>query len=272
MAFRMPRGMALVNVLLGGWSALVLLFLYLPIFVVIAYSFNESRTGVEFPSLTLKWYRELFLVDRYELLRPLKNSLIIAAIVTAVSSVLGTVGAWLLYQYRYKFDQMLATLILTPMIVPEVIMGVSFLLLFKNLYIEDGFTRTTIAHITFCFPYVLIAVQARLSGLDPSLMEAAMDLGAPPVKAFFKVIVPYLLPAIISGALMSFTLSMDEVVVTWFTYDDDSRTLPVRVFEMARLGYRAELNVISALMVFATVILIVVAQWLTLARADRKIR
>jgi len=270
MALRMPQGMRLVNWLLGGWSIVVLLFLYLPIVVLIVYSFNASPRGIGFPGVTLEWYRALIQEDELELLVPLRNSLIIAVIVTFVSSLMGTIGAWLLYQYRYRFERSLSTLILTPMIVPEVIMGISFLLLFSNLGVDNGWVRTIIAHITFCFPFVLVAVQARLSGLDPSLMEAAMDLGARPHVAFIKVIVPYLLPAIVSGALMSFTLSMDEVVVTWFTYDDSSQTLPVKLFGIAsRRGYRPELNVVSTLLILFTVVMVILTHWIGRATATK---
>jgi len=251
-----------MTALTGWWTVVVLLFLYLPILVLIVYSFNASEKDVKFTGLTTKWYVELFRNDTQKLIEPLKNSLIIATITTAVASVLGTSGAWLLHQYKFRLERALGTLLLVPMIVPEVIMGVSFLIFFKNIGLGDGFIRTTIAHITFCFPFVMVAVQARLSGLDPSLMEAAQDLGAPPARAFMKVIVPYLLPAIISGALMSFTLSMDELVVSWFTYDADSRTLPIRVYELARRGPKPELNVISAIFVAGTIVLVVVSQML----------
>lgn len=252
--------MKLVNALLGGWTALVLLFLYIPIVVLIVFSFNESDTSTRWSGFTFDTYRKLFADDKHKLLGPTWNSLIIASITTVVATVLGTVGAWLLHQYTYRFRGMLRVLIYTPMIVPEVIMGVSFLVFFKSVGIEHGMTRVTLAHITFCFPFVLVAVQARLAGLDPSLQEAALDLGATPFKAFILVIVPYLLPAIISGALMSFTLSMDEMVVTWFTKDFESVTLPVRVYELARKGPLTDLNVISALFVAGTIVLVVLLE------------
>jgi spermidine/putrescine transport system permease protein len=257
---RLPTGMKLVNTLLGGWTALMLLFLYLPILVLIAYSFNRADVGTRWTGFTLHWYRELFEKDDLDLLTPMRNSLIIAAIVTVASTILGTVGAWLMHQYTYRFAPALRVLIYTPMIVPEVIMGISFLIFFKSIGIDNGMTRVILAHITFCFPFVLVAVQARLVGLDPAMQEAAMDLGATPLKAFLLVIVPYLMPAIIAGALMSFTLSMDELVVTWFTYDFNSATLPVRVFELARKGPKTDLNVISAIFIFGTILLVVLLE------------
>jgi spermidine/putrescine transport system permease protein len=249
--------MRLVNALLGGWTVLMLLFLYLPIVVLVAYSFNQNDVGTRWTGFTFHWYRELFEHDELDLIPPMWNSLIVAVIVTVVSTTLGTTGAWLMHQYTYRFASALRALIYTPMIVPEIIMGVSFLIFFKSVGIEHGMTRVILAHITFCFPFVLVAVQARLAGLDPALQEAALDLGATPLKAFLLVIVPYLLPAIVAGALMSFTLSMDELVVTWFTYDVNSTTLPVRVFELARKGPKTDLNVISAVFILGTVVLVV---------------
>jgi spermidine/putrescine transport system permease protein len=140
-------------------------------------------------------------------------------------------------------------------------MGVSLLVFFKLAGVGNGMTRVILAHVTFCVPFVMVAVRARLAGLDPSLEEAAIDLGATPLKAFLLVIVPYLMPAIIAGALLSFTLSMDEFVVTWFTYDAASRTLPVRVYEVVtKFGLKPELNAASAVFIVVTVVLIVIAE------------
>lgn len=257
---RPPSGMKGVNLLLGAWTVLVLAFLWLPIVVLIVYSFNDAQHGIAWKGFTLKWYEQLVRVDRWRLLGPLRNSLVVAAVTTVASTVLGTLGAWLMHRYRYRFARSIDALVLTPMIVPEVIMGVSLLIFFKAAGVTDGMTRIILAHITFCFPFVLVAVRARLAGIDPSLEEAAIDLGATPARAFILVIVPYLLPAIIAGALLAFTLSMDELVVTWFTYDAASRTLPIRVFELARVGLKPELNAMSALFIAFTVVLVVAAE------------
>jgi len=146
------------------------------------------------------------------------------------------------------------------MIIPEIIMGISLLVFFKTVDVELGFTTVIISHVTFCFPFVLIAVQARLAGLDPSLEEAAMDLGATPLKAFRLVMVPYLLPAIVSGALMSFTLSLDELIVTYFTRGPRSETLPIKVFGMAKVGLNPMLNTISTVFIVLTALLVIVAE------------
>jgi spermidine/putrescine transport system permease protein len=151
------------------------------------------------------------------------------------------------------------------MIIPEIIMGISLLIFFKTVDLDLGFATVIIAHVTFCFPFVLIAVQARLAGLDPSLEEAAMDLGATPLKAFFHVMVPYLLPAIVSGALMAFTLSMDEMIVTYFTRGPTSETLPIKVYGMAKVGLNPILNTISTVFILGTALLVLCAEWLKAA-------
>jgi spermidine/putrescine transport system permease protein len=268
--------MRLVNLLLGSWTAIVLLFLYAPIVLLIVYSFNRSRLNVTWQGFTLDWYRELW--HHRPLIDALINSLVIAAVTTAASVVLGTGGAWLTHRYRFPLMRSLQTLILVPMVIPEIIMGVSLLILFSiastygNQLLERmgvtsgplglGFTTVVIAHVTFCFPFVLVAVESRLAGLDPALEEAAMDLGATPARAFVSVILPYLMPAIVSGALMAFTLSLDELIVTWFVKSPSSETLPVRIFGMAKVGLNPMLNAISAILVAGTIVLVLLAEWI----------
>lgn len=279
MRLRTPSGIKLVNLLLGGWSGVVFAFLYLPILLLIVYSFNDSKLSVVWEGFTFKWYRQLWdelaahMSDerRSPLIESLNNSVIIASIATVLSVALGTAGAWLLYRYRFPALRSITTLIFVPMIIPEIIMGISLLIFFKTIDFELGFATVVISHVTFCFPFVLIAVQARLAGLDPSLEEAAMDLGATPMKAFFLVMVPYLLPAIVSGALMSFTLSMDELIVTYFTRGPKSETLPIKVFGMAKVGLNPLLNTISTVFIVVTAMLVVVAESLKgTANADAK--
>ena len=190
------------------------------------------------------------------LVHSLYNSLIVAVVTTVLSVALGTGGAWLLYRYRFPAVRLVQTLVFIPMIIPEVIMGVSLLILFVVIHLELGFTTIIISHITFCFPFVMVAVQARLSGLDPALEEAAMDLGAPPRSAFRKVLVPYLMPAIVSGALMSFTLSLDELIVTYFTASAGTRTLPLEIFGRVKKGLDPTLNAISTVFILSTVVLV----------------
>jgi len=273
MRYRPLSGIKLTDMVLKSWTIVILIFLYLPILLLVIYSFNNSKLNIVWEGFTFKWYQQLWgeivahLGDerRSPLVESLNNSLIIAGFTTIFSVILGTAGAWLLYRFRYPALRSISTLIFLPMIIPEIIMGISLLIFFKTVDLDLGFATVIIAHVTFCFPFVLIAVQARLAGLDPSLEEAAMDLGATPLKAFFHVMVPYLLPAIVSGALMAFTLSMDEMIVTYFTRGPTSETLPIKVYGMAKVGLNPILNTISTVFILGTALLVLCAEWLKAA-------
>lgn len=243
---------------LGVWSVLVFAFLYLPVLVLVVYSFNTSRLNILWEGFTLKWYGQVW--SHAPLMAALKNSLIVATVTTAFSVVLGTLGAWALHRYRFRGARAVQTLVGIPLMMPEIIMGVSLLVLFTTVAVPLGFTTVIVAHVTFCFPFVLIAVRARLVGLDPALEEAALDLGATPLRAFWLVIVPCLRPAIVAGALMAFTLSMDEVIVTYFTTSPASTTLPLRIFGMAKVGLNPMLNALSALFIVATVAIVLFSE------------
>ncbi len=265
-----------VNRLCGWWTMLVLVFLYLPLALLVAYSFNSSRLNVVWEGFTVRWYREMLANE--PLIHALKNSVLIAGITTILSVLIGTTGACLLHRYRYRFRRLWEALVFVPIAVPEVIMGIGLLILFTavapsiNGLLDSvfgaatdarfalGFITTIIAHVTFCFPLVLITVQARLADLDPALDEAALDLGATPLVAFWRVIVPCIMPAIISGALMAFTLSMDEVLVTYFVCGPESKTLPLEIYDNVRKGLNPMLNAISAVFVIVTAVLVFAAE------------
>ena len=246
------------RVLFGTWTAGVFAFLYIPILLLVVYSFNDSKLNLQWVGFTTKWYG--LLLQNEVLIRAFQNSLIVACVTTVLSVVIGTSAAWLLYRYRFPAQQTLGLLIFIPMVMPEVLMGVSLLVLFVNLGLPLGYTTLIIAHTTFCFPFVLVGVQARLQGIDPALEEAALDLGATPLKAFWLVIVPYLMPAIIAGALMAFTLSFDEYIVTVCTSGADSQTLPLKVYGMVRVGLNPQLNALSTLFIGATALLVIASQ------------
>jgi spermidine/putrescine transport system permease protein len=236
----------------------ILLFFYLPIAVLVLFSFNQSRLNIVWTGFTLDWYTSLW--HDTVLVRALQNSLIVAVFTTVISLVLGTAGAWLLHRYRYRAASVLETLAFLPMIVPEVILGVSLLILFVTIGVQLGYTTIVISHVTFCFPFVMASVQARLAGLDPALEEAALDLGATPLQAFTKVLVPYLMPAIVSGGLMSFTLSLDELIVTYFTASAGTRTLPLEIFGRVKKGLDPSLNAISTVFIVVTVLALLITE------------
>jgi spermidine/putrescine transport system permease protein len=257
----LPQGPAVQRAFFGTWTVGVFVFLYIPILLLVVYSFNDSKLNLTWVGFTTKWYGALF--QNEVLLRAFKNSLIVAGATTALSVFLGTTAAWLLYRYRFPAQQLIGLLIFIPMVMPEVLMGTSLLVLFVTLGIPLGYGTLIAAHTTFCFPFVLVGVQARLQGLDPSLEEAAQDLGATPLKAFWLVIVPYLMPAIVAGALMAFTLSFDEYIVTVFTSGAESQTLPLKVYGMVRVGLNPQLNALSTLFIGITALLVIGSQIFT---------
>ena len=248
---RFPSGVRTRDFFLGAWTVAVLVFFYVPIGVLVAYSFNSSRLNVVWESFTLSWYERVW--ENGPLLAAARNSLVIASVTTVLSVVLGTLGAWLLHRYRFRGARGIQTLAAVPMVMPEILMGISLLIFFATAGLPLGFSSVIIGHVTFSFPFVLVAVQARLRGLDPALEEAALDLGATPAQAFWLVIVPSLRPAIVAGGLMAFTLSWDELVVTFFTASAASATLPIRVFGMAKVGLNPMLNALSTLFVIVTI-------------------
>ena len=257
----LPQGPAVQRAFFGGWTVAVFAFLYLPIALLVVYSFNDSKLNLYWAGFTTKWYGMLF--GNEVLLRAFQNSLIVATTTTALSVVIGTSAAWLLYRYRFPAQQTLGLLIFIPMVMPEVLMGVSLLVLFVSLGIPLGYTTLIIAHTTFCFPFVLVGVQARLQGIDPSLEEAAMDLGARPWGVFFQITLPLAAPGIAAGWLLAFTLSLDDLVVTIFTSGADSQTLPLKVYGMVRVGLNPQLNALSTLFIAATAVLVIASQVFT---------
>src|SRR5262249_5583945 len=228
-------------------------------------SFNTPRLNIVWEGFTLQWYSALW--RDAVLVQTLDNSLIVATVATIVSVVLGTAGAWLLYRHRFPAARLVMTLVFIPMIIPEVIMGVSLLILFVTLGLELGYATIVISHVTFCFPFVLVAVQAGLAGLDPALEEAALDLGATPAVAFRRVLIPYLMPAIFSGALMALTLSLDELIVTYFVASAGTRTLPLEIFGRIKKGLDPTLNAISTVFILFTVFLVVTTELLKRSNA-----
>lgn len=256
----LPSGITLLNWFLRSWTALVFFFLYAPIAVLVVFSFNSSRMNIVWEGFTFQWYQRM--LDNTPLIRAAKNSLVIASATTLLSVVIGTAGAWLLHRYRFRLSKAIQTLVAIPMVMPEILLGISLLILFVTMGLKLGLATVIIGHVTFSFPFVMVAVQARLQGLDPALEEAALDLGATPLKAFWLVIVPSLRPAIIAGGLMAFTLSLDELIVTYFTGSAASETLPIHVYGLARKGLNPMLNALSAIFILATIAFVLFSEYL----------
>ncbi|MGS0741941.1 ABC transporter permease [Glaciimonas sp. GG7] len=229
-------------------------FLYLPLIIVMVYSFNDSTLNAEWVGFTLDWYRKLLHHD--EMLSAAGNSLLIALIASAVATVLGTMAGFAMHRYKLK---LLPLLVLTPIAIPEILIGVSLLIFFVMLNITLGLVSITLAHIAFCIGFVAIVVRSRLSGMDESLTEAARDCGATPLQAFRLVTLPLIMPGVLAGALMAFTLSIDDFVITFFTAGANASTLPLQIYSMIKIAVTPEVNAVSTLLMGLTLFLIIVA-------------
>lgn len=226
-------------------------FLYLPLLIVVVYSFNDSRLNAEWVGFTLDWYDKL--LHNEEMLTAAGNSLIIATISAVVATLLGTLAGMAMHKYRLK---LLPGLVMAPIAMPDILMGVSLLLFFIIINMSLGLLSIMLAHITFCIGFVALSVQARMSGIDESLTEAARDLGASPWLSFRLITLPLLAPGIIAGALMAFTLSIDDFVITFFVSGVGSSTLPLQIYSMVKIAVTPEVNAISTLLMLLTLVLI----------------
>lgn len=235
------------------------LFLYVPLIIVVAYSFNDSRLNAEWVRFTLKWYEELFVNEK--LLIAAGNSLIIAIFASLASTTLGTLAGVALHRYKLR---LLSFLVFTPIAIPELLMGVSLVIFFVLMnqligILELGLMTILLSHTAFCIGFVAIVVRARMQGMDSSLVEAARDLGATPLQAFRLVTLPIIMPGIIAGALMAFTLSIDDFVITFFTAGVGSSTLPLEIYSMIKIAVTPEVNAVSSLLMLLTLALIIIA-------------
>jgi spermidine/putrescine transport system permease protein len=229
-------------------------FLYIPLVIVIVYSFNNSRLNAEWVGFTLDWYDKLFHDEA--MISAAGNSLIIGLVASLVSTVLGTMAGVAMYRYKTR---VLPILVLTPIAIPEILMGVSLLIFFVLLNFTLGLASVALAHITFCIGFVAIVVRARLAGMDESLTEAARDCGATPWNAFRYVTLPLIMPGVIAGALMAFTLSIDDFVITFFTAGAGTVTLPLAIYSMIKIAVTPEVNAVSTLLMLLTLALIIIA-------------
>jgi spermidine/putrescine transport system permease protein len=239
------------------WAAAlaVYAFLYLPLTIVVVYSFNDSRLNAEWVGFTWHWY-EVLLHDE-EMLLAAGNSLFIAFVSSLVATLLGTMAGIAMHRYRLKS---LTFMVLTPVAMPEILLGVSLLLFFiQVLNLTLGMLSIILAHITFSIGFVAVIVRARLAGMDENLFEAARDLGASPWETFRYVTFPLILPAVIAGALMAFTLSIDDFVITFFTAGVGVQTLPLRIYSMIKIAVTPEVNAVSTLLMLLTLTMIVLA-------------
>lgn len=242
----------------------VYFFLHLPVLVLVAFSFNDSRFSVDWRGFTLEWYQRL--LQRPDILRGLRASLIVASVATVISAVLGTLLALAIARHRFRGRRALAGFLYVPIVTPEIVVGISLLLLFALLKLPLGLTTIIIAHVAFCISFVVIVVLARLQGMDQNLEEAAMSLGADEITTFRRVTIPQLWPGILAGALLAFTISFDDFVITSFVAGPGSSTLPIVVYGMVRKNVEPSINAISTIILVVTAILIYSVDRLVRAR------
>jgi len=238
------------------WASALLAyaFLYVPLFIVVVYSFNDSRLNAEWVGFTLDWYRKLFADS--DMIAAAGNSLLIGVTASVASTVLGTMAGVAMHRYKLR---LLPILVLAPIAIPEILTGVSLLIFFVLLNFTLGLVSVALSHIAFCIGFVAIVVRARLAGMDETLTEAARDCGASPANAFRYVTLPLIMPGVIAGALMAFTLSIDDFVITFFTAGAGTVTLPLQIYSMIKISVTPEVNAVSTLLMLLTLLLIVAA-------------
>lgn len=243
------------------YTAVIFVFLFAPMAVLLVFSFNEAKSLSVFSGFSLKWYRELFHDENT--LEAVKNTLILACAATAVSTVMGTAAAVGLQKLRKKwFRAVLHTVTNIPMINPDIITGISMMLVFVfagrflGASTSLNFWTMLIAHVTFCLPYVIFQVLPKLQQMEKDLVEAAMDLGCTPLRAFFKVTLPEILPGIITGGIMAFTLSLDDFVISYFTSGNDFQTLPIRIYGMTKKTVTPKMYALATIIFFVTLALL----------------
>ena len=242
----------------GILTWIVLLFLYLPIILLVVNSFNASRSGGRWTGFSLKWYEKLF--EARDIWRALSNTLLVAFVATIVSTILGTTAALALHKYKGRIQNSHYFLVYTPLVVPEILLGISLLLFFVALKVQLSITTVIIAHITFCLSYVTMAVLACLQNFDSSILEASYDLGADTWTTTRKVMIPVISPGIISGALLAFTLSLDDFVISFFVAGPGSTTLPIHIYSMIRRGSLPLINALSTILLAVTFVFILIGQ------------
>jgi len=237
-----------------------LLFLYAPIAVLIVFSFNASKLSARWQGFSLQWYAKLFSDEA--ILASTVNSLIVAAVSTIFATLLGVLTAWTLERRAFRGQAAFESLLLMPIVIPEIMMGVAMLLFFVMIGLPLSLFTMIIAHTIFNFPVVALIVRARLRKLDPTLEEAAHDLGATPWLAFRHITLPLLMPGVIGAVLMAFTLSLDDFIISFFLAGAGSTTLPVKVYGMLKTAVTPEVNALSAVLVVISMVLVALATWI----------
>ena len=249
------------------YMTLVLILMYLPIAVVVLYSFNAntSRFPTAFTGFSLQHYRGL-LRDTKGLVSALKTSLILALCSCGISMVIGTLGAVGMTRRKFRGQGTIENLALLPIMVPEIILGMAFLAVFTAVGLRFGMLTLILAHVTFCTPYIFIIVKGRLAGMDPSLAEASRDLGAGPARTFFNITLPLIMPGVLSGVMLAFAMSLDDFVISFFVNGATTTTLPIKIYSSVKTGVTPQVNALCTL----TLAVVAIAMALKTLVLDRK--
>jgi spermidine/putrescine transport system permease protein len=233
-------------------------YLYFPIIILIVFSFNTMKLNIRWQGFTLNWYRILF--NDQQVIQATRNTLIIAIVSTIIATVIGTLAALAMQRYHFPGYSASETIMYIPIVIPEVVMGIALLVFFVMAHFTLGLLTITLSHIAFSIPFVALVVRARLHGYDNSIDEAAMDLGANETTTFWRVTLPTIMPGVLAGAMLAFTLSLDDYVITYFTAGPGSTTLPLRVFSMVRFMVTPEVNALSTIWVLLVFIILLIGQ------------
>jgi len=237
----------------------IYLFFYFPIIILIFYSFNNSAFSMVWHGFSARWYAQLFQDTNLQVIA--LHSLVVGVLAATFATTIGTLASVALYRYHFYGKKLLRSLVFILIVSPDIVMGIALLILFSSLKAPLGFWTLLLSHITFCIPFVVVTVYSRMVGFDKNVFEAARDLGASDFQIFRKVFVPMLLPAIIAGWLLSFTLSLDDVIISYFVTGPDFQILPLQIFSMVRLGVTPEVNALCSVMFGLTLIIVFSAQF-----------
>lgn len=242
-----------------AFCTLVYMFLFLPISVIVVNSFNATTTKpyMSWKGFTFDWYVKLW--SNSSLIEAFGNTMIIAIVSTILATIIGSIGAIGMYKYKFKGKSIIDGLLYVPVVIPEIVLGISLLTIFAKVNIPRGMLTLILSHVTFCVPFVIFNVRARLSGYDNSIEEASMDLGANRLVTFFNITLPVLAPGIFGGALLAFTLSIDDVIISYFVYGQ-TKTYPLKVMESVKSGVAPDVNALSTIILIGTILFVVLTQ------------
>jgi spermidine/putrescine transport system permease protein len=243
----------------GPWIylAIITIITYIPIVLTVIYSFNESKISSVWDGFSLTWYRELFR-DR-DMGEALRNSLVLAGLSCFSAVLIGTTGAIGMQKWKNRVNEVISYLSLMPLMIPEIILGMVYLAAFSFMNLPFGMLTLVIAHTTFCVPYIFMMVRARLEGMDASIEEAARDLGANGTQVFFDITLPAIIPAILSGLLLAFAMSFDDVVISIFVTGATVNTLPIKIYTRMKTGVTPEINALATIMLLVTIVIFLLA-------------